>query len=98
MNRDKNIRIVGKCGDSHIPSELKRTAWADSELYSTQLANLLFSCPGVGRAWSAAGFGATGCAARACRCAVHISVSQASATPHAWVSKNHKTSQTPIST
>ena len=46
MNRERNIRIVGKCGDSHIPSELKRTAWADSELYSTQLAKPFVQLPG----------------------------------------------------
>ena len=83
MNRDKNISIVGKCGDSQTPSELNKTAWADSELYSTQLANLLFSCLGVGRAWSAAGFGATGAATRDSCCAVHSANNQASVMPHA---------------
>ena len=97
-NSDPPSSTTGKCGDSQMPSDENNTAWADSELVSTQLANLLFSCPGVGRACSATGFGATGSAARACRCAVRISMSQASATPHAWLSKNYKTSQTPIST
>ena len=97
-NPEKSRSATGRCGDSQMPSDENNTAWADSELFSTQLANLLFSCRTVGRDCSATGFGATGAAVPACRCAVRISMSQASATPHAWLSKNHKTSQTPIST
>ena len=94
--RELKTRPLGKCGESHKPRLLYITACADCESYSTQLANFLFSCLGVGRAWFA-GFGATGSAACKCHSAVTLSARTPSVTPHACVSTNQIPHQMPTS-